>query len=71
MSGQAFLVTFSATGKSDSPVRGETKIRNHRANELVAEPEQKAPKAAKLAAKAPPTKLVLLIKTWMDQIEQR
>src|SRR3990167_7798865 len=27
MSGQAFLVTFSATGKSDSPVRGETKTR--------------------------------------------
>ena len=45
MSGQAFLVTFSATGKSDSPVRGETKIRNHHANELVAEPEQPASKA--------------------------
>jgi hypothetical protein len=45
MSGQAFLVTFSATGKSDSPVRGETKIKNHHANELVAAPEQKASKA--------------------------
>ena len=37
MSGQAFLVTFSATGKSDSPVRGETKIRNHCVNKLVRE----------------------------------
>ena len=27
MSGQAFLVTFAATGKSDSPVRGETKAK--------------------------------------------
>jgi hypothetical protein len=42
MSGQAFLVTFAATGKSDSPVRGETQTQNHHANKRTAEPEQKA-----------------------------
>ena len=42
MSGQAFLVTFSATGKSDSPVRGETKTQSHHANNLSAESPNKA-----------------------------
>ena len=39
MSGLDLLVPFGAIAKRDSPVRGETKIRNHHANELVAEPE--------------------------------
>ena len=34
MQGQAFLVTFSATGKSDSPVRGETRTTDQHANDL-------------------------------------
>ena len=45
MSGLDLLVPFGAIAKRDSPVRGETKIRNHHANELVAEPEEKASKA--------------------------
>ncbi len=45
MPGLDLLVPFGAIAKRDSPVRGETKIRNHHANELVAAPEQKASKA--------------------------
>ena len=45
MSGLDLLVPFGAIAKRDSPVRGETKIKTHHANELVAEPGHKASKA--------------------------